>query len=113
MSHTIKLTNVNLDPEAFKRVAAHLKLKVTEGPQRLFGGQTVTGVGVQLPGWNYPVVVDDKGHVSYDNYHGHWGDIKELDRITGLTMLEMQGENLDDYKVVQRGNTTEFVYLDA
>jgi hypothetical protein len=52
------------------------------GTHRLFGGQTATGYAVKLPGWRYPVVFDlTAKQVRYDNFNGHWGDIKQLDRL--------------------------------
>lgn len=51
------------------------------GTHRLFGN-SVTGYGVQLPGWRYPVVCTfENGETRYDNYRGLWGKIEELHKL--------------------------------
>jgi len=51
------------------------------GKHRLYGGSP-DGVGIRLPGWRYPVVVDPAtGVVTYDNYGGSWGAEDELDGL--------------------------------
>ena len=48
---------------------------------RLFS-DTKTGLTVQLPKWNYPVVCDlSTGELHSDSYGGAWGEQKELDRF--------------------------------
>jgi len=51
------------------------------GTTRLYSGEAA-GLIVQLPGWQYPVVIDTlTGAVRYDNYGGVWGDAQQLDRF--------------------------------
>ena len=58
------------------------------GTAKLFSGQA-SGLLVQLPGWRYPAVVDTAaGQVKFDNYGGHWGDQKELDRFLQAYAVE-------------------------
>jgi len=46
-----------------------------------FSGEA-TGLAVQLPGWEYPVVCDlATGQVKFDNFGGRWGEQAELDRF--------------------------------
>ncbi len=41
-----------------------------------------SGLGIKLPGWNYPVVCDlSTGQVQFDNFNGRWGAQQELDRF--------------------------------
>ena len=48
---------------------------------KLFSGEA-TGYCVRLPHWRYPVVCDvDTGQVQFDNFHGRWGEPRELDRL--------------------------------
>jgi len=38
------------------------------------------GMVVQLPGWQYPILIDlEEGKLYYDNYGGRWGDLLYLD----------------------------------
>jgi hypothetical protein len=50
--------------------------------ERLYDGIERLGHSVHLPGWRYPVIVDqDTGELSYDNYKGNWGNAKELNQL--------------------------------
>jgi len=49
------------------------------GTARLYSGEA-TGLLVQLPGWEYPAVIDTlTGTIHYDNFGGSWGEQKHLD----------------------------------
>ena len=51
------------------------------GTARLYSGEE-TGLIVQLPGWQYPLVCDTaSGEIKYDNFGGYWGDQRELDKF--------------------------------
>ncbi|MFM8496534.1 MAG: DUF1257 domain-containing protein, partial [Planctomycetia bacterium] len=55
---------------------------------RLFSA-TATGLCVQLPRWNYPVVCNlETGQVQYDNYQGHWGEQRHLDSFLQAYAVE-------------------------
>ncbi len=44
---------------------------------------------MQLPGWQYPIVIDTlSGLARYDNYKGRWGDQEQLDRFLQLYAVE-------------------------
>jgi hypothetical protein len=64
-----------------------------QGTADLFSGQA-TGLLVQLPGWQYPAVVDVlTGLVRYDNFGGAWGEQAELDRfIQAYTAEKVKAE---------------------
>lgn len=54
----------------------------------LFSGQA-TGLAIRLPGWQYPAVFDlVGGNASYDNFSGHWGDQRELDKFLQMYAVE-------------------------
>jgi hypothetical protein len=83
MSHivtcSIEVRNISALEEAAKRLGFAV---VGEGEHRLYGGQTVRGVAVQLPDWNYLMVADvETGELKYDNFNGNWGDQKYLDQL--------------------------------
>lgn len=81
MSHTVKVkVNIN-NFEALARAAEHMGARVLGmGTHRLFAGP-VAGFGIHLKGWNYPLVIDQNGEASYDNYNGAWGDIQRLTEL--------------------------------
>lgn len=59
-----------------------------QGVAKLFTS-SVSGLAVQLPGWNYPVVCQlDTGQVQYDNYGGRWGEKVRLDEFLQAYAVE-------------------------
>jgi hypothetical protein len=60
----------------------------TQGTAKLFSGE-VSGLLVQLPGWQFPAVIDTlTGVVSYDNYSEHWGEQRQLDKFLQMYAVE-------------------------
>ena len=89
MSHIVQIQTQVRDPAAVRAACERLKLPApVEGKHRLYSGE-VTGLAVQLPGWNYPAVFDTaKGEARYDNYEGYWGDQVQLDRFMQAYAVE-------------------------
>jgi hypothetical protein len=82
LSHIVEIKTEVRDEQAVRAACTRLQLTPPERKTvRLFSA-TATGVAVQLPGWNYPIVCNtESGQVSYDNYNGHWGEQKHLDKF--------------------------------
>src|SRR5262249_58433326 len=82
MSHIVTLETRLHDPVALAAACQRLGLPApTQGTAQLFSGEA-TGLVVQLPDWQYPVLLDPlTGLVRYDNYGGSWGDRQQLDRL--------------------------------
>ena len=58
------------------------------GTTRLFSGEA-TGLAVQLPDWQYPVVCDTTtGTLHYDNFGGRWGDERQLHQFLQAYAVE-------------------------
>ena len=110
MSHKLSLKDVRLSHASVIRAARFLGLSYKEHDTVQFYDQAVvTGLSVQLPGWRFPVVIADRDQtVSYDNYRGNWGDSKEVSRLTGLALLDMQGENLSSVIVTEKAGELIF-----
>ena len=79
MSHVVEIKTEIRDEQAVRAACTRLQLAAPENKTvRLFNA-TATGLCVQLPGWQYPVVANlQTGQVQYDNYGGHWGEQKHL-----------------------------------
>ncbi len=79
MSHIVEIKTEIRDEAAVKAACTRLQIPTPEHKTcRLFSA-TATGLCVQLPGWQYPVVANlQTGQVSYDNYNGAWGEQKHL-----------------------------------
>jgi len=90
MSHIVEIQAKVRDAEAVHAACRRLGLPAAvQGTAKLFSG-SVTGLAVQLPGWNYPAVCQlDSGQVKFDVYNGSWGDVKELDKFLQAYSVEM------------------------
>ena len=77
------------DHAAVVGACRRLQLKEpVQGTVELFSGNA-TGLVVQLPSWQYPVVIDVlTGQITFDNFNGHWGDQAQLDRFLQAYSVE-------------------------
>lgn len=89
MSHICTIETKLHDPAALAAACQRLGLAApVQGTAQLFSGQA-TGLLVQLPGWQYPAVIDTLiGTIRYDNYQGAWGNPGELDRLLQAYAVE-------------------------
>jgi hypothetical protein len=89
MSHVVTLQTKVHDPAAVTAACQRLKLAApVPGTAKLFSGEA-TGLLVQLPGWQFPAVIDTlTGAVRYDNYEGHWGEETQLHRFLQAYAVE-------------------------
>ena len=62
---------------------------------------------VNLVGWKYPVIIKEDGKLVYDNHEGHWGNIKEVDKLLSCygeevvmhQLIELEGHYLQERQV--------------
>jgi hypothetical protein len=96
LSHIVEIKTEVRDEQAVRAACVRLQLPTPEHKTcRLFNA-TATGLCVQLPGWNYPVVANlETGSVQYDNYGGHWGEQKHLNSF-------LQGYAVEKAKIEAR-----------
>jgi hypothetical protein len=89
MSHVVQIQTRAKDPAAVAAACRRLGLaEPIHGTARLYNGEA-TGLLVQLPGWQYPAVIDTStGLIKYDNFEGRWGDQKCLDRLLQMYAVE-------------------------
>ena len=89
MSHIVSISAKIRDPAAVRAACRRLNLpEPTSGKTKLFSDE-VEGLAVQLPDWTYPVVCNlSSGQLQYDNFNGHWGEQKELDRLLQAYAVE-------------------------
>ena len=90
MSHTVTIETQIKDLAAIRAACQRLGLaQPVFGEAQLFSGAK-TGWQVQLPGWRYPVVADvTSGELAFDNFAGHWGERRELDRFLQAYAIEV------------------------
>ena len=89
MSHVVTVETEIRDVTAARAACNRLQLEPPiEGRAQLFSGEA-TGLIVQLPDWQYPVVFDTTtGEAKYDNYGGKWGDQQQLDHFLQIYAVE-------------------------
>lgn len=81
MSHIAEIEVQIRDGQALKDACKRIGATyIGKGQHRLFVNN-VDGVAVQLPGWQYPVVVQSSGKLAYDNFNGAWGDESQLQKL--------------------------------
>src|ERR1043165_8264996 len=82
MSHIVTINTKLHDAAAISAACQRLKLTApVQGKADLFSGEAA-GLIVQLPGWQYPIVIDTQsGQVQYDNFGGQWGAQSELEKF--------------------------------
>ncbi len=89
MSHIVTLETRVHDPAAVTAACQRLGLRPPQhGTARLYSGEA-TGLLVQLPGWQYPIVIDTlSGTIRYDHFEGRWGEPRHLERLLQLYAVE-------------------------
>jgi len=89
LSHIVTVKTEIRDVLAIRAACKRLNLaEPVQGTTRLFSGEA-TGLAVQLPDWQYPVVCDTAtGQLKFDNFQGRWGEQKELDRFLQAYTVE-------------------------
>jgi len=81
-SHTVKVDVKFTNVDALSAAAVELGGEILGvGVHKLFATNTAAGFGVKLPGWRYPIVADELGAVSFDNYGGAWGADADIVRL--------------------------------
>ena len=102
MSHTLTLKDIHLDKAAVKIAALNMGVKVRDHESfRFSDGRYVEGTAVYLKKWVKPVIITEDGSVSYDNYGGRWGDIKQLSELTGKSLAVMSGHDLSQVTLIE------------
>jgi hypothetical protein len=96
LSHVVEIKTEIRDEQAVRAACVRLQLTPPEHKTvRLFSA-TATGLCLQLPGWQYPVVCNlQSGAVQYDNYNGAWGDQSRLNQF-------LQGYAVEKAKIEAR-----------
>ena len=89
MSHIVEIKTEIRDEQAVKAACARLNLAAPEHKTCRLFSTSATGLCVQLPGWNYPVVANlQTGQLSYDNFNGHWGEQAHLNKFLQAYAVE-------------------------
>lgn len=82
MSHIVSIHTQVKDAAAVQAACKRLGLpEPVQGTVKLFSGEA-TGLAVQLPNWNYPIIADlATGQLRYDNFGGRWGSDSQLHKF--------------------------------
>lgn len=83
MSHTVKVKVQLSDTDSLSAaVIAMGGSLLGVASHKLYGGN-VQGFGFRLPNWRYPLVLQPSGELAYDDYNGRWGNVSDIDKLTG------------------------------
>jgi hypothetical protein len=89
MSHLVTVQTRLTDATAIAATCKRLELpEPTQGTVEFYSG-TASGLLVQLPGWQYPAVIDTaSGLVQFDHYEERWGEERHLHRLLQTYAIE-------------------------
>jgi hypothetical protein len=88
MSHTVKIAIEFQNRTALSAAVEAIGGTVRgEGTHYLFAGQE-QGFCFELPGWRYPLVLRSDNTLAFDDYHGSWGNVKDIDKLKGAYAIE-------------------------
>lgn len=80
MSHIVTINTEIRDPIALGLACQRRSLPLPINDAHTVVTTTVSGWGVQLPDWKFPVVCQtESGRLHFDNYGGRWGNRQDLD----------------------------------
>lgn len=89
MSHTSKIKVAFNDRDIFAQTIKALGGTVLgDGTHKLYSS-TERGLGFQLPGWRYPLCLRTDQTIAFDDDHGSWGNVKDLDRLKAGYTIEV------------------------
>jgi len=82
MSHTVTVKIELNDTDALAAAVAQMGgTCLGQGTHKLYSYNSATGFGFRLPGWHYPLVLKADNTLAFDNFRGHWGNVKDLDTL--------------------------------
>lgn len=96
MSHRMQIEVELHDKQALEAACKRVDAKLLDNKTYKFHSFSESGLGIQLNGWRYPVVVNEVGKASYDNYNGAWGNIDklhELEAYYGIEKTKIEATN--------------------
>lgn len=90
MSHIVSIKTEIKDAAAVTAACHRLRLgEPKHGTAQMYGGQTIEGLLVQLPGWKYPIAIDTaSGEIKQNHFEGYWGDPAQLDKFIQAYAVE-------------------------
>ena len=89
MSHVVEIKTQVKDIVAVQTACRRLKLPEPQQRTVTLFAAKVTGLAVELPEWQYPVVCNTTtGELKYDNYNGRWGQQSHLDQFLQAYTVE-------------------------
>ena len=81
MSHTASVQVHFRDREALAEACSELGFPLEHGSVTFYDEKTYSGDVIQLPGWQYPIVVETPETVRMDHFDGRWGDMAHFSRL--------------------------------
>jgi hypothetical protein len=89
MSHTVTTKTEFRDKKSLGDAVTRMGGKVLGEGTYHFGGTVNVGFGFHLKDWQYPCVLDSAGVLNFDDYHGAWGNVADLEALKGEYVIEV------------------------
>ena len=104
MSHTVSIEAVMTDHSCVQTAAKSLSWQVLPVQEHKLFDSRETGLGIQIPGWKFPVVVQQDGALKFDDYGGRWGNLADIDKLKqGYTVAVLtKAAQRQGHRVTQR-----------
>ena len=89
LSHIVEIKTEIRDEQAVRAACTRLQLAPPEQKAARLFSNTARGLCVQLPQWQYPVVINlQTGQTQFDNFGGTWGRQEELNKFLQAYAVE-------------------------
>ena len=88
MSHTVSVKIELRDTAVLRRAVESLNGRWLGHGEQILYETRETGEAFRLPGWTYPLVKRSDDTLAYDDYHGSWGNVADLDRLKARYAIE-------------------------
>lgn len=101
MSHTSVYQSSIKNIDTLKKVLTEKKISFRDSTksdlsEKLFSSSPESqAIAFNLENWLYPIIVDTKGAIYYDNFGGKWGSMEKLGEVIQNYNVKVIEENID------------------
>jgi len=92
MSHTVTTKVEFKDKGPLGKAVQRMGGRVLGEGTFHFGGTANAGFGFHLKGWQHPCVLTGTGVLKFDDYHGRWGNVADLEVLKSEYAIEMAAQ---------------------
>lgn len=95
-SHTVTVEVQFKHPEALAAAVQSMGgTWLGPGTHKLYSRNQEAGHGFTMPNWTYPLVLREDNTLAFDDYHGSWGNVEDIKKLTGRYAIESARQAAD------------------